>query len=110
MKTTEQLKYMLQCERSQIATKDNTKKTFKNIEYYTIILKFLETGLSEKYLTKEKERLTNIIKSKEQNFTHWCDHIGYEVEPKKKRQVFNQENNLPYLKKQLKNINFILND
>lgn len=110
MKIIAQIKQLLQHERQQVATKNHSKQTFKNIEYYSTILKFLEAGVSEKHLTKEKERLEKIIKGKEDNFQHWCNYVGYEVEAKKKRQVFNQENNLPYLKKQLKNINFILND
>lgn len=110
MKTIAQLKILLQQEKQNVATKNHSKQTFKNIQHYAELIKYLEAGITESYLLKSREIITKIIKGKEANFKYWCDHIGYEVEAKKKRSVFNQENNLPYLKKQLKNINFILNN
>ena len=115
MKTVQQLIGMIETEKMNLekSRKINhitaIKKAIKNIDYYKSILLYLERNPTEEYLLKEKDRLQKIIASKTNMFHYWRKHIGFELEEKKQVSTFNKENNITYMRKQIKNINFILN-
>lgn len=73
------------------------------------IIMYLETSPREEYLKNEKTRMLKIIKSKESEYDYWSGNVcAKEIETKKRKAIFNRENGLTTLKRQIKTISYIL--
>ncbi len=83
--------------------------TLRNQEKLKEILRYLETKPNETFIQFERKRLERIIASKEDQYENWVqNHCPYEVPIKSRKTFFNKETGIFILKRQLKNIKFIL--
>ena len=98
----------------RVATQKNiSEKEYKKInrenEQLRIVELYLETNPSETYLVKERARIEQIVKAKNEQYEYWLKHNKpFEVDPKDARSFFNKINGLNVLNRQLKMINLIL--
>jgi len=93
--------------------KGSEKNAVKKRNYYTELLRYLETEPKIEFVQSEKKRLTDLIKAKESQFEDWFkEGSNVPVEllelPKKAKTFFNKEHGLSAKKKKLANLNFLL--
>jgi hypothetical protein len=88
-----------------ILDKNYKKLQKRSLELKNLLL-YLEYSPSEAFLLSEKERITNLIKSKESQFSQWS--YPPTVGAKKMRAFFEKEVGISLLKRQLKTIKNIL--
>jgi len=114
MKTIKQLQSQIETNNTWLSRSENfgipkRKSVIRENSNLKELVKYLETKPNESFLVSEKQRLSKIIKSKESNYSYWLEHVCPDSVPLKKRKsLFNKENNLAELKRFLKNINFLL--
>lgn len=93
--------------------KGSEKNAIKKRNYYTELLRYLETDPKIEFVQSEKKRLADLIKAKESQFEDWLkDGSNVPVEllelPKKAKTFFNKEHGLSAKNKKLANLNFLL--
>jgi hypothetical protein len=90
-------------------TKKKKTSISKQNKFLREMMMYIETNPREDYLIKEREKLQNIIKSKEDQYIFWSANIcDKKVDVNKRRALFNKEIGLIHTKKQIKTLNFIL--
>lgn len=116
MKTAEQLKEIIAQNRVVIekhfneVPKKELKKRIKQNTLLVPIYQYLESKPTEQYLVSEKKRTKRIILAKQEQYGQWESINKEPMSPTKKIRLFNKETGLTGLRKQLKTLNFILND
>lgn len=113
MKTEKDLKKEIEDNRKSMFDKNITKRQYNRYlkinDQLHVFLMYLETKPNEIFLEQEKERISNLIISKESQFKNWSASVCPDnIEPKNRRQLFNRELGLTHLKNQLKTINYLL--
>lgn len=87
------------------------KRISKKIKFYSEMIKYLETEPKEEFVVSEIKRLKKIINSKNSQYENWSENVcPTDVPLVKKRALFNKENDIPRLKTQLKNLQFLIED
>lgn len=78
--------------------------------FYREILKYLQTDPNEDFISSEKERLSKIIKNKESQYGVWLFNFpNKNLKQSQYKTLFKKEVGIDVLKRQLKNIEFLLN-
>lgn len=95
-------------------TKAECKRLVKRTEILVDLKRYLETNPKEEFIEKEKARIKKIIKAKQSQFDNWKALLygtnAYCMTPIKQSRLFCKETGITGLRKQLKNINFLLNE
>lgn len=115
MKTIAEIKQVIDSNRNFLLTQGKeAKKAIKNkatkeIKLYTELLRYLETEPKKEFVVAEIKRLKKLINSKNSQFDNWNDKVcSKDVPVKKRRALFNKENEINKHKVQLKNLGLLL--
>jgi hypothetical protein len=116
MKTVDQVKTIINQNKKWLSTegkeakKPLRNKALKEIKLYSELLMYLETQPREDFVISEIKRLKRIIESKNSQFSNWNEKVCPEDVPvKKRRALFNKENEIPKYRAQLKNLEILIN-
>lgn len=91
--------------------KSKIKQIVKQNEILTEMLIYLETNPKEEFLLSEKKRLKRIITAKQSQFYYWRTSVLTDtISQSKATRLFCKETGITGLRKQLKNLNFLLNE
>ena len=92
--------------------KAERKRMVKNTETLLVLKRYLETKPKQEFVEKEKARIKKIIASKQSQFHDWKTNVLEDntISIAKKNRLFCKETGITQLRKQLKNLNFLLND
>ncbi|RZL47550.1 MAG: hypothetical protein EOP00_11615 [Pedobacter sp.] len=108
-KVDENKNYLIQ-NRNSIGNRALNRISREN-ENFIEIIRYLQTNPKETFVISEKERLERIIKAKNEQYFFWRTNVCPDhVDDKQKRSLFNKEVGINVLRRQLKNICFILQD
>ena len=119
MKTVAQLKHRIEFNKHRIEfhfneiSKAERKRLFKQNAILLDLKSYLETNPTESFITSEKKRIHKIILAKQSQFYHWRTNVIPEYNgfsPDKLSRIFCKETGITVLRKQLKNLNFLLNE
>lgn len=92
-------------------TQAERKRMVKINEILLDFKRYLETNPKEEFVEKEKARIKKIITAKQSQFYYWRTSVVTEVMTmSKQNRVFCKESGITALRKQLKNLNFLLNE
>jgi hypothetical protein len=81
----------------------------KKNKFLQEIIMYLETNPKLEFLQSERDRLSKLISSKEEQYDYWSRNIcDKSLEVKKRKSTFDRELGITNLKRQLKTIKFIL--
>jgi hypothetical protein len=81
----------------------------KKNKFLQEIIMYLETNPKLEFLQSERNRLSKLISSKEEQYDYWSRNIcDKSLEVKKRKSTFDRELGITNLKRQLKTIKFIL--
>jgi len=94
-------------------TKAELKRMIKRTEVLVDLKRYLETKPKQEFIEKEKARIKRIILAKQSQFEDWhvnllLEHREFSTE--KLRRIFCKEMGITGFRKQLKNLNFLLNE
>jgi hypothetical protein len=116
MKTTANLKGLIASNRDFLnrngknVKKSVVNKTSKEIKLHTELLRYLETEPKEEFIASEIKRLKKVINAKNSAFDNWSEKVcSADVPIKKRRALFNKENEILKHRLQLKNLEFLMN-
>lgn len=117
MRTVAQLKHRIEYQSHRLEfhfaeiTKAERKRLAKQNAILLDLKSYLETNPTESFITSEKKRIHKIILAKQSQFEHWRTKVLVEtMSPVKQNRVFCKETGITSLRKQLKNLNFLLNE
>lgn len=93
-------------------TKAERKRMVRNTETLVFLKRYLETNPKQEFVEKEKYRIKRLIASKQAKFHYWKTNVLEDdtISLIKKTRLFCKETGITQLRKQLKNLNFLLND
>jgi hypothetical protein len=92
-------------------TRAERNRMVKRTEILVDLKRYLETNPKEEFIEKEKTRIKKIIVAKQSQFYYWRTSVLTEdFTPAKQNRVFCKETGITVLRKQLKNLNFLLNE
>ena len=116
MRTVAHIKTMIDENNNRLVHFDDLKKSkikqiVKQNEILIELKRYLETNPKEEFLLSEKARIKKIIVAKQSQFYYWRTSVVTEVMTmSKQNRVFCKESGITALRKQLKNLNFLLNE
>jgi hypothetical protein len=118
MRTVAQIKHRLEYNRHYLEThfdeitKAAIKRMVKHNELLLELQRYLETKPKKTFIEKEKNRVKRIIAAKESQFYHWRTTVldDNTLSENKQRRIFCKESGITTLRKQLINLNFLLNE
>lgn len=92
-------------------TKSKIKQIVKQNEILIELLSYLQTNPKKEFLISEKIRLKRIIAAKQSQFYYWKTEVLDEtLTANQQIRLFRKETGITVLSKQLKNLNFLLNE
>ena len=107
----DQIESILELEKDKKLNKTKIKKGRNNLTYLRFIKSYLETNPDESNLIRDRDKLIKNINSKQSNYDYWFKHIApIGITKKKAEELFKKESGIETMKKQLKNLNFILDE
>lgn len=116
MKTTQYFKDVIASNRDFLRVQGkNVKKSVvnkvsKEIKFYTELLRYLETNPKEEFIASEIKRLKKLINAKNAQFENWSEKVcSKDIPIKKRRALFNKENEIGKHRLQLKTLEIIMN-
>jgi hypothetical protein len=116
MKTTSDLKLVIRINvdflksQSKETKRSVINKSLKEIKLYKDLLNYLETEPKEEFVVSEIKRLKKLINSKNSQFNYWQEQVcSQDIPIKKRRALFNKENEINKHKLQLKNLEILMN-
>ena len=116
MRTVAHIKTMIDENNNRLVHFDDLKKSkikqiVKQNEILIELKRYLETNPKEEFLLSEKARIKKIIVAKQSQLYYWRTSVVTEVMTmSKQNRVFCKESGITALRKQLKNLNFLLNE
>jgi hypothetical protein len=120
MRTVAQLKRMIDDNNHRLTsiglalTKREIKNLTKRNEVLRELMMYLQTKPKEEFILSEKKRLKRIIVAKQSQFYNWKTLLygtdACAMSPTKQSRLFCKETGITPLRKQLKNLNFLLNE
>lgn len=115
MKTQSELRALIASNKEYLAKKGKQlkkptiNKISKEIKLHTDLLRYLETEPKEEFVVQEIKRLKKLIDSKNSQFEYWSEKVcSQDVPIKKRRALFNKENEIPKHRVQLKNLKTLI--
>lgn len=94
----------------KLSKKERTKVN-NEVSRLRSVLVYLQSDPSEEFLIKTKRRLERSIKSIKDNYEYWFVYChGGDLNDGKEKSRFDKETGLPQLKRNLKNVKFILEE
>lgn len=116
MRTVAHIKKMIEENNNCLVHFDDLKKSkikqiVKRNEILNELKRYLETNPKEEFLLSEKSRIKKIIVAKQSQYYYWRTSVNIEtMTMSKQNRVFCKESGITALRKQLKNLNFLLNE
>jgi hypothetical protein len=113
MKTVQEINVAIS-DNATLMKRDETRpRTYKLLakknKFLQEIIMYLETNPKLEFLQSERDRLSKLISSKEEQYDYWSRNIcDKSLEVKKRKSTFDRELGITNLKRQLKTIKFIL--
>lgn len=117
MKTVEQIKHLIEDNRHRLKyyheemTKSERNRMIRRNEIMLDLQRYLETNPKKEVIERETHRLKKIITAKKNQYHYWRTCVITEImSPAMQSRLYCKESGLTMLRKQLKNLNFILNE
>lgn len=117
MKTVSHIKQQIENNNKRLKSFDDLKKSELNklIKTNAVLLDlktYLESNPKEEYIISEKKRIKKIILAKQSQFDNWWSNtvLDNKISPDQQKRLFCKETGITKLRKQLKNLNFLLNE
>ncbi len=113
MKTIEQVNKQIEANLSAITNpkvnKKEAEKLMSENEFLKSIVLYLETNPKQEYLLWKRERLNSILSAKLNAYSYWNENVCPNDVPKDKRkELFEENEDLNSIKKHIKSIEYIL--
>jgi hypothetical protein len=113
MKTVQEINVAISDNVALIKRNGTPLRTYKLLakknKFLQEIIMYLETNPKLEFLQSERDRLSKLISSKEEQYDYWSRNIcDKSLEVKKRKSTFDRELGITNLKRQLKTIKFIL--